>query len=154
MPFDIGVELAEQARELGLLGHRPAASSLVSHARRAPRNRLIVRRPWAVSCSRVARASSASLARLTWPDRSSCWAFRVTAGASMRSRSARSVSRRLVPPRAARKGSQAGLIDVDSRLREQELMQPDLPERASQRVQRRLDLADRLVVPGLDGGGG
>ena len=28
-------------------------------------------------------------------------------------------------------------------------MQPDLPERAAQRVQRRLDLADRLVVPGL-----
>ena len=34
------------------------ARSRASHARRAARNRVIVRRPWAVSCSRVARASS------------------------------------------------------------------------------------------------
>ena len=47
------------------------------------------------------------------------------------------------------KDSQPGLIDIDTRLGEQELVQPDLLERAAEQVQRRLDLADRLVAHGL-----
>src|SRR5580692_794067 len=46
---------------------------------------------------------------------------------------------------------QAGLINIDTRLGEQELVQPDLLEAPSQRVQRRLDLADRLAAHGLGG---
>src|ERR1035441_3174995 len=52
------------------------------------------------------------------------------------------------------KESQAGLIDIDTRLGEQELVQPDLLERAAKLVQRRLDLADGLVMPGLGGAEG
>jgi len=42
--------------------------------------------------------------------------------------------------------SKARPIHIDTRLGKQELMQPDLLQRARQRVQRRFDLADRFVV--------
>ena len=51
----------------------------------------------------------------------------------MRSCSARSVSRRLVPHMCSTyEQGHAGLIGIDTRLGEQEVMQPDLLERARQ----------------------
>ena len=122
----------------------------MSHARRAARNRLTVRRPWAVSRSRVALPSCgvpgpADEARpfelLRLPR------HRGSVDAQLLGQIGQPQAR----PASVQyiQDSQAGLIDIDTRLGEQELVQPDLLEAASQRVQRRLDLADRLVMHGL-----
>ena len=106
---------------------------LVSQARRAARNRLIVRRPWAVS-----RMTSVVEQLLIYGERM-----------------LGQVSHPQARPAHVQhiQDGQAGLIGIDACLGEQELMQPGLLERASQRVQRRLDLADRLAGHGLGGSG-